>query len=232
MESDAPARLLDLVTDHWAAKGWPLKDLATFRMEAGDDDTDKGGDDDKGGDGNGVLDDSGDVDQTVEALKAEVERWKTHSQKHEREWKKFSKELEDIKRSSMSDTEKAVEEAKLAGRAEAMAETSKMLVAAEIRAVLTGVVSAPAEIVEDLDLSKYLTDTGEVDAEKVEKLRNKYEALAKPGKGSGPDLKQGQRGTPSPGQLTRADMAKMTPEAIVKAGEEGRLNEVLGTKST
>jgi len=235
LHSGAPAPLLTSVVNEWISRGWPLEDLSTFRMEAGDDDTGEGGDDDKGAAGDdGKGDDKGGDDDPLAKANAEAEKWKALARKHESQAKANAtkaKEFDQLKASQMSETEKAVEEAKQAGRAEAMAETGKVLAAAEIRVALTGVVSDPAEIVEDLDLSKYLTDTGEVDTEKVEKLRRKYEAMAKPVKGSGPDLKQGNRGGDAPAQLTRADMAAMTPEQIVKARQDGRLNEVLGIKS-
>lgn len=42
------------------------------------------------------------------------------------------------------------------------------------------------------------------------------------------DADGGPRGTPQPGQLTRADLSGMTPEQINDAREKGQLNQLLG----
>lgn len=108
---------------------------------------------------------------------AEAEKWQSQAKKHEREWKKFSKELDDLRQAQMSDQEKAVAEAEARGRTAALSESGKRLAAAEVKAALTGVVPDPTAIVEDLDLARYVTDDGDVDAGAVEKLKAKYEAM-------------------------------------------------------
>lgn len=88
--------------------------------------------------------------------------------------------------------EEAKAEAKKAGRDEAASEFGSRIAAAEIKAALTGIIPDPASIVEDLNISRYLTDTGEVDAAKVADLKAKYQALAKtPGTGSADGGPQG-----------------------------------------
>lgn len=49
-----------------------------------------------------------------------------------------------------------------------------------------------------------------------------------PTKSASPDLKQGVRSTSSQGQLTREDIAGMSPQEVDKARREGRLDRVLG----
>lgn len=119
-----------------------------------------------------------------------------------RRWEERAKanqeQLEALKKSQMSDTEKAIEEAKAAGRAEAHGEVGQRLAAAEIKAALAGVVEDPASIVEDLNLAKYVTDKGDVDTEAVKALAEKFQKLS-PGKGSA-DLKQGTRGKAAGGE--------------------------------
>lgn len=89
-------------------------------------------------------------------------------------------ELDKVRQANQTEAEKAVEAAKVEARAEAIREAAPRLVAAEFRAALAGRRTADevAELIEDLDLSKYLTEAGEVDAERVTK---KADLLAPPG---------------------------------------------------
>jgi hypothetical protein len=152
-------------------------------------------------------------------LSAEVEKWKNLARKHEDRAKANQKavsELETLRQSQMSDQEKALEQAKAAVRTETLREVGTHLVVAEFRAQAAGRLTAEqvGELVEDLDMSKYLTDTGQVDAERVAK---KVDALApKPTENAAPtwpDLGQGARDTQTPALnsdgLTRALMAKV-----------------------
>lgn len=110
-----------------------------------------------------------------------VDFWKKQARENERRAKanaKAAEELEQLKASQMSETEKAVAEAETRGRQAALGDIGQRLAAAEIKAALTGVVPNPAEIVEDLNLGKYVTDDGDVDEDAVKTLRTKYEALA------------------------------------------------------
>lgn len=127
-------------------------------------------------------------DTSTDDLANEVEKWKAMSKKNEAQAKanaKAAKELEKLRAESMSETEKAVAEAEQRGRTAALTEAGERLAAAEIKAALATIVEDPAQIVEDLNLRKYLTDEGEVDAEAVGKLRTKYEAIARPGRPAG-----------------------------------------------
>jgi len=130
-----------------------------------------------------------DPGQVEERLKAS-RKWEQRA----RDNMNAAEELAKLRQSSMSDTERAVEQARAEARKEAYAETSERLAAAEVRAALAGVVDDPDAIVEDLNLSRYVTDEGDVDAKAVKVLAEKYAKLT-PGKGSA-DLKQGSR-TPS-----------------------------------
>jgi len=128
---------------------------------------------------------------------------------------------EQARLAALSDAERQVEEAKVAakqaGRDEAATEFGSRIAAAEIKAALTGIVPDPGSIVEDLNISRYLTDTGEVDAAKVSELKAKYQALAKtPGAGSADG---GPQGTPPPqksidDQIAEARAAGNTALAI------------------
>lgn len=160
---------------------------------------------------------------------AETAKWKALARKHEKAAKAASAKLAEAEKAAMSETEKAVAEAKDQGRNEARVEVGVKLAQARIEAALARVVDDPAAIAEDLNLASYVTDDGDVDEDKVQALKAKYERLLKPGKPSG-DGDGGPRGNSKPGQLSRDDIKSMTPEQIVKAKADGRLNDVLGVK--
>lgn len=136
--------------------------------------------------------------------KAEAEKWQALARKHEDRAKAnatAAKELEELRKSAMSEQERAVAEAKAAGRTEALAETGSKLVTAEFRAAAAGRLDDDqlATLLEDLNLPGFLTDAGEVDQAKVARV---VEAIApKETAGLGgdtrrtPDLGQGARGT-------------------------------------
>lgn len=126
---------------------------------------------------------------------AEIEKWKALSRKHEAQSKAnadAAKELAALKAANQTDAEKAIAEAEQRGRSAATAEVAQKLAAAEVRAALTGVVPDPSAVVEDLNLTKYVTDTGDVDQDAVKALREKYVALA--AKPAGTDFKPGRQG--------------------------------------
>lgn len=159
----------------------------------------------------------------------DVAKWKAMARKHEAASKAAQKELDKLRAASQTDSERAVSEAEARGRQAALADVGQRLAAAEIKAALTGIVPDPAAIVEDLNLAKYVGDDGEVDSEAVASLRKKYEGFGARGNGSGGpnSLRQGQQGTPpGKGQLTLADLNRMTPAQVVKARREGRLDDL------
>lgn len=130
---------------------------------------------------------------------ADVEKWKALARKHEDRAKANSgaaKELEELRKASMTEQEKAVAAAVAEARTATLREVGAQLVAAEFRAQAAGRLTAEqvAELIEDLDMAKYLTDTGEVDSERVTR---KVEALApQPTEQTAPtwpDLGQGSR---------------------------------------
>jgi hypothetical protein len=99
-----------------------------------------------------------------------------------------------------SETEKAVKAAREEEKKSARSAYAPRLVRTEFRAQAKGVLSADQldALLEDLDLSKYLTDDDEVDVERIEK---KVTALAPPPKEDPPpprgtDFGQGRRNAP------------------------------------
>ena len=127
---------------------------------------------------------------------AEAEKWKALARKHEDRAKEngaAARELEKLREASLSEAEKAVAEAEKRGRTAALTEVATKLAAAEVKAALAGVVTDPAAIVEDLNLAKFITADGDVDAKAVTALRDRYAALAPK---QVADLKQGARQAP------------------------------------
>lgn len=120
---------------------------------------------------------------------------------------------------SKTEAEKAAARAEAAEKAlaEVTAKAARLQVAAEV--------GVPADLVE------FLTGGDE------ESLRAQAEKLmaataaSKAPRVPQPDPSQGAKPGGSASQLTRADLAGMSPEAITTAKAEGRLNDLLGIKS-
>lgn len=153
-----------------------------------------------------------------------------------REWEKRAKEnfgkateYDKLVAASQTETERAQSDA--AAARQHVDEMRSEIASAKIEAALTGVVPDPAAVVADLNLAKFVTDDGKVDAEAVTALRTKYEALAPAGNGPrtpAPTPGQGANSTPRAGQINREALDGMTPAEIVKARRDGLLNDVLG----
>ena len=176
-----------------------------------------------------IADMAKDLGITPGQLKGRLEA----SRKWEERAKAADQAAEAARIAALSDTERQIEEARAAardeGKAAALSEFGARVAAAEIKAALTGIVPDPAAIVDDLNIARYLTDTGEVDAGKVAELKAKYQAFAKPATSGSAD--GGPQGAPvhEVKQLTQADLKTMTPEQIVEAKDKGQLAQLLGT---
>lgn len=103
-------------------------------------------------------------------LAAEVEKWKQMARKNEERAKAnaaASKELEEFRRQSMTEQERAVAEAVDGARRSTMIEMAGRLVDAEVRAAAAGRSLDVNALLEGLDRSRFLTDGGEPDREAV-----------------------------------------------------------------
>lgn len=164
-----------------------------------------------------------------DALQAEVDRWKHQARENEKRAKAnaaAAKELEEFRKTQMTETERAIDEARNAARSEVLTEVGSKLARAEIRAALTGVVSDPASVIDDLDLARFVKD-GEPDAKAIEALVAKWAKLVPPS--SPPKVPTGARGAESgPATFTRAQLrdseffAKHQAE-IMRAMRDGRI---------
>lgn len=126
-----------------------------------------------------------------------------------------SARLDEIEQASKSELEREREARAKAetAAAEASRRSAERIAAAELKAALTGITDNPGDIIEDLNLGKYITAEGDVDVDAVAKLREKYAALAKPTTPPRPtgEIDQGrQDGTPT--DLRTADRATLKAE--------------------
>lgn len=152
------------------------------QQQQGDDDGRKDDADTKGGD-------SKDDDEDSTDWKAEARKWETRAKAN----KGAKDELEELKRQGMKPDERALEDAKAAGRAEAQAQVGKRLVDAEVKALAAGRKVDVDALLEGLDRSKFLDDDGEPKVKDIEKWLDR---VAPKGNGSGrTDTGQGARST-------------------------------------
>lgn len=122
------------------------------------------------GEGNDPGDDA---TRTGDDPAAEVERLRGELQKA-RKWEerakanaKAAKELEEFRQQSMSETEKAIEQARTEGRRQALTETGQKIAAAELRAAASGRMTDEqlTTLLDGLNLARFVDDDGEVDRE-------------------------------------------------------------------
>jgi hypothetical protein len=119
-----------------------------------------------------------------------------------RERKRVATELEDLRRNSLSESERAVAEAHAAGRSEALGEVSTKLLAAEVRARAADKSVDPDAVVALLDLTRFEADEdGAIDTvaigAAIDDLLRSKPYLAKPAdNGKPPRAPQGTRGAP------------------------------------
>lgn len=116
---------------------------------------------------------------TVVDWEQEATKWKSLARKHEKTAKtatSLQRELDSTRQSNMTDQERAVEAARAEARTEALKASGERLARSEIKAALTGLIDNPADIIEDLNLSRYVTEDGEVDEDAVDALKARYTA--------------------------------------------------------
>lgn len=176
--------MLGKLTAVWLERGWDPSDMALFRMEDGDDaGGDAGGDDGGGDQGGGDGNDRGfPADTPIAEMAAEQQAayWKHQARKHENTvkargdydaLKAKAAEADRLRQERETESEAAVRKAREEGEAEARKALVPSLVASAFRAEAKGVLTDEQRdaLLEDLDLSRYLTDTGEVDTDRVAK---------------------------------------------------------------
>lgn len=137
---------------------------------------------------------------------AEIEKWKKLSRKHEDQAKAnaaAAKELETLRQKSMTDQEKAVDDAKTSTRQETLREVGGKLAEASIRVAAAGRNVDVDALVEGIDATKFLDDNGDPDTKAITAWVDRVAPVGdgKPGKRDlGLGARSGQAGSPSPAQ--------------------------------
>lgn len=119
----------------------------------------------------------------------------------------------------------------------ALSKANTRIIRAEVKAAAKGVLADPADAYKFLDLEQFEVDeNGDLDSDEVaeaieELIKTKPYLAAAParrfqGTGDGGAARKAGR----PKQLTRADLKSMSAEAIDKAREDGRLDDLMGGK--
>ena len=154
----------------------------------------------------------------------DLAKWKALSRQHEKASKAAQAELDKLRKASMSDTEKAIEEARKAARSEVLAELGSELVDSAVRVAANGRLDVDT-MLEGLDRSKFLDEDGKPDTKKIGAWIDK---LAPKGEAKRPvtDAGQGARGKPT-GVLTREHLKTMTSAEIEAARQAGQLDHIL-----
>lgn len=164
------------------------------------------------------------------ALEAVKDKWKSEREKR-RELEQKLTEQSAAGAGEQPDTDALVRQAEQ----NATAKANARIVRSEIRAAAAGKLADPKDALTFIDASQFeVDDDGQVDetevAEAIEDLlKNKPYLAAQGGKRFLGTADSGARkGSSRPAQLTRADLKRMSPEQIVKAKAEGRLDDALG----
>jgi hypothetical protein len=165
----------------------------------------------------------------MEALRSEVEKWKYLSKKSEEKTKlndKAVKELDDIKRSQLSDTEKLIEQTREETSQAIRKEYAAKLVDSELKSLLSNR-SIDGSSLLDFDKASFILSDGNIDSEAIQSWVEAHSKTAEP---IIPDLGQGARGqNSSKSQIrSRDELKDMTPSEILAATKDGRLDMLMG----
>lgn len=171
-------------------------------------------------------------DRQAEIDRIVAERVAREKRRHADETKELrtkAAEADRLRKERETETEKAIREAREEGRSAALAEARPRLVLAEIRAAAAGRIdpSRLDDLVDDIDLSRYLGEDGSVD---VERVRRKVDAWAPPApaKDDKPhdEKPAARRPRPDPSQSTprppAAEGSRGLAEAARRFGDRAR----------
>jgi hypothetical protein len=165
----------------------------------------------------------------TDALKAEVEKWKSLSQKNEQRSKSNSaaaKELDELRKSGLTDTEKLIEQTREETSQAIRKEYAGKLVDSELKTLLSGRSLDGSSLLE-FDKSSFILSDGNIDSEAIQSWVEAHSKTAEP---RTPDLGQGARGQhPGKSQIrSREELANMSPAEILAATKDGRLDTLMG----
>lgn len=122
-----------------------------------------------------------------------VTYWKRRARENEQRAKSNHDELEQLRRESMSDQERAIAEARDTTRSETLREVAGRLVDAEVRSASVNRPVNVDALLDGLDRSRFLTEDGEVDRDAVSTWLDQLAPAQQPPRVAS-DLGQGARG--------------------------------------
>jgi hypothetical protein len=137
---------------------------------------------------------------TIEELAADRDHWRQESRKHEeraRSRANAERELEALRKASMSDQEKAVAEARAQARAEALREAGAGRAEDAIRAAFAGHVIDVDALLTGIDTTRFLTADNEPDRQAIAKWAGQLAPPRDEQQPAFPDLGQGTRSSSS-----------------------------------
>ena len=137
-----------------------------------------------------------------------------------------SKELDEVRRSQLSETERLVEQTKDDTRRAVRLEFAEKLVEAELKSSLKGR-TLEGDSILTFDKTAFIDDSGDIDSEAIATW---VEAHSTHPDAPKPDLGQGARGDKnSLAQVrTRDELTNMSPAEILQARKDGRLDALMG----
>jgi hypothetical protein len=228
---------------------WPILGGAPDEDDGQDDDASDGdgdqgdddGQDDDAGDGGDGQDDDGAGDQDgqddadPEGADQLGDKGKRALASMKGKWRKERDQRRELER-QLAKNQGGGDDAVAKATAAATAAANTRIVKAEIRAAAAKKLADPRDALKFLDLEQFEVDAdGEVDAEEIADaiealIKDKPYLAAATGRrfqGSGDGGAARKAGRPK--QLTQRDLKNMTPDQIVKAQNDGRLDDLLGT---
>ncbi|MFI1796363.1 hypothetical protein ACH427_03235 [Streptomyces sp. NPDC020379] len=157
----------------------------------------------------------------VAALRAEVDRWRSLAGQHEASYTEARDELEAL-RNAATGHDQALEAARVETRQAFAAEFAPRLAGAELRAQAAAAgVTLPA--LDYLNVGRFVGDDGTVNADEITAFVSSLPGSS-PRQEYAQGLGLGRQGGAGVPQLTREDMARMTPAQIVAANREGQFD--------
>jgi hypothetical protein len=182
------------------------------------------------------------LDQLTQPETGEVDEFEEYPQDHplvktlakqraelkelKKEHTRASKELDDVRKSQLSDQERLLEETKEETRRAVRLEFAEKLVEAELKSALKGR-TLVGDAVLEFSKASFVDESGDIDSDAIVSWVEAHSIQADAPK---PDLGQGARGNKaSLAQIrSREELASMTPAEVLAARKDGRLDSLMG----